>query len=118
VSGLRPEWITVQVCVAWLDRSDRQIFSVPVGSTIGDIEQHPDLSAELRAAWQSASGIGIFGQAESLDKALVDGDRIELWRPLIADPKDARRQRAKLKLEERKKARLIAKTRRRRGQTD
>jgi uncharacterized protein len=105
--------ITVQVCAAKPDRVARQSFSVPVGTTIGEIQAHPDLSADLRAAWQSASGIGIFGVAKPLDTVLADGDRIELWRPLIADPKDARRQRAKLKLNELKKARLEAKARRR-----
>jgi uncharacterized protein len=113
VSDQNTPLVTVQVCTAWPDRVTRQSFSVPVGTTIGEIQNHPDLSPALRSAWQSASGIGIFGLAKPLDAVLADGDRIELWRPLIADPKDARRQRAKLKLNELKKARLEAKARRR-----
>lgn len=39
--------------------------------------------------------IGIFGKAIKDDYCLQQGDRIELYRPLIADPKEVRRQRAK-----------------------
>ena len=37
--------------------------------------------------------VGIFGKACSPDQELKDGDRIEIYRPLIADPKQARRAR-------------------------
>lgn len=38
--------------------------------------------------------LGVFGKAITADYALKDGDRIEIYRPLIADPKEVRRQRA------------------------
>jgi putative ubiquitin-RnfH superfamily antitoxin RatB of RatAB toxin-antitoxin module len=38
--------------------------------------------------------IGIFGKLTQLDTVLRDKDRIEIYRPLIADPKEVRRQRA------------------------
>ena len=38
--------------------------------------------------------IGVFGKAVADDYELNDGDRIEIYRPLIADPKEIRRQRA------------------------
>jgi len=38
--------------------------------------------------------IGVFGKAIAADYELQDGDRIEIYRPLIADPKEIRRQRA------------------------
>jgi len=38
--------------------------------------------------------IGVFGKAVADDYQLNDGDRIEIYRPLIADPKEIRRQRA------------------------
>lgn len=38
--------------------------------------------------------LGIFGKAVAPTYELVDGDRIEIYRPLIADPKEVRRQRA------------------------
>jgi putative ubiquitin-RnfH superfamily antitoxin RatB of RatAB toxin-antitoxin module len=38
--------------------------------------------------------IGIFGKAAKLDAMLTEGDRVEIYRPLIADPKEARKKRA------------------------
>ena len=38
--------------------------------------------------------IGIFGKAAKLDAVLTEGDRVEIYRPLIADPKEARKKRA------------------------
>ena len=38
--------------------------------------------------------LGVFGKAIAPDYELQDGDRIEIYRPLIADPKEIRRQRA------------------------
>jgi hypothetical protein len=38
--------------------------------------------------------LGIFGQVVSPDAGLRDGDRVEIYRPLIAEPKQARRERA------------------------
>ncbi|MEW7973460.1 MAG: RnfH family protein [Candidatus Thiodiazotropha endolucinida] len=41
-----------------------------------------------------ANKIGIFGKAAKLDMVLSEGDRVEIYRPLIADPKEARKKRA------------------------
>ena len=41
------------------------------------------------------TGVGIFGKRVAPDTALRDGDRVEIYRPLIAEPKAARRERAK-----------------------
>ena len=52
------------------------------------IDQHfPEIDLE-------SCDIGIFGKAVADDYQLSDGDRIEIYRPLIADPKEIRRQRA------------------------
>jgi uncharacterized protein len=40
-------------------------------------------------------GVGVFGKLVTPDTRLRDGDRVEIYRPLIADPKEARRERAK-----------------------
>ena len=42
----------------------------------------------------ASNQVGIFGKLTTLDKALRDHDRIEIYRPLIADPKEIRRKRA------------------------
>ncbi len=52
------------------------------------IEQHfPEIDLD-------ACDIGVFGKVIPADYELQDGDRIEIYRPLIADPKEVRRQRA------------------------
>jgi hypothetical protein len=38
--------------------------------------------------------VGVFGKLSKLSSTLREGDRIEIYRPLIADPKEVRRQRA------------------------
>jgi len=38
--------------------------------------------------------VGVFGKVTSLDTVLADGDRVEIYPPLIADPKQARKARA------------------------
>lgn len=42
----------------------------------------------------SVNNIGVFGKAIKLDQVLMPGDRVEIYRPLIADPKAARKKRA------------------------
>ena len=42
----------------------------------------------------ASNQVGIFGKLTTLDKILRDHDRIEIYRPLIADPKEIRRKRA------------------------
>lgn len=67
---------------------------VPAGSTVregilasGVLERYPELDIDTLAA-------GIFGKLTRLDTALRARDRIEIYRPLIADPKAVRKQRA------------------------
>ncbi|HEX4052084.1 MAG TPA: RnfH family protein [Steroidobacteraceae bacterium] len=49
---------------------------------------------QLGAQLIGGQAVGIFGQLCSLDQVLAEGDRIELYRPLRADPRAARRARA------------------------
>jgi len=41
-----------------------------------------------------AAKVGIFGQKATMEQALRDGDRVEIYRALLIDPKEVRRQRA------------------------
>jgi putative ubiquitin-RnfH superfamily antitoxin RatB of RatAB toxin-antitoxin module len=51
----------------------------------GLLEKHPGLDARK---------IGIYGKLVDPGAALRDGDRVEIYRPLLLDPKEARRRRA------------------------
>jgi putative ubiquitin-RnfH superfamily antitoxin RatB of RatAB toxin-antitoxin module len=53
----------------------------------GIMEKFPEIDLEQNK-------IGIFGKLGKLDTVLREHDRVEIYRPLIADPKEVRRQRA------------------------
>lgn len=63
------------------------------GSTIRDAILASGLAPGFHA---DSAVLGIFGKKKSADTVLRDGDRVEIYRPLVADPKDARRRRAVL----------------------
>ncbi len=72
----------------------RMSLELPSGSCVADalnasgwLTQHGLTSDKLRC--------GVWGRAQPLDHILRDGDRIELYRPLRVDPKEARRLRYK-----------------------
>ena len=56
----------------------------------GLLAAHPELNAAQLA-------VGVFSRPRQLDEPARDGDRIEIYRPLLVDPKDARRHRAELR---------------------
>lgn len=55
--------------------------------TSGILERFPEIDL-------ARNKVGIFGKLTSLDIPLRDKDRVEIYRPLIADPKEVRRRRA------------------------
>ncbi len=54
----------------------------------GILEQFADIDL-------TKNKVGVFGKACKLDKVLQAGERVEIYRPLIADPKEVRKERAK-----------------------
>jgi putative ubiquitin-RnfH superfamily antitoxin RatB of RatAB toxin-antitoxin module len=76
----------LEVEVAQADPKARVL--VPEGSTVRDVLEKSGLLPLPRGK------VGIFGRLVSPDTPVADGDRIELYRPLAADPKEARRRRA------------------------
>ena len=66
----------------------------------GILEKFPDIDL-------TKNKLGIFGKATKADEVLRDKDRVEIYRPLIADPKESRRKRAEKK-EAKKKYTVIA----------
>lgn len=72
---------------------DRVELVLDEGSTVrqalqasGVLQRHPGIDLSLQRT-------GIWSRSCRLDDALRDGDRVELYRPLQVDPKEARRQR-------------------------
>lgn len=86
--------ITVEVAYGTAERQEVIEFRVPSGTTLlqavkasGILERFPEIDVDN-------TPMGIFGQQESPDSELRDNDRVELYRSLVTDPKEARRQRA------------------------
>lgn len=85
--------INIHVVYALPERQDLVSLKLPAGSTV----QHAlEVSGLLgKHGIDLASGkFGIFGKLTKLDTPLRDRDRVEIYRPLIADPKEVRKQRA------------------------
>jgi putative ubiquitin-RnfH superfamily antitoxin RatB of RatAB toxin-antitoxin module len=84
----------IEVIHALRARQDQVEIELPDGATIAQaieyLAQMPECSG-----WQiDESAIGVFGQLRPMETVLETGDRLELYRPLIVDPKAARRLRA------------------------
>ncbi|NKF23161.1 RnfH family protein [Solimonas marina] len=69
-------------------------LELPDGCTVGQALRYIDAAA---FGLQSIDGlpVGIFGERVELAQRLQDGDRLEFYRPLQADPKHARRERVR-----------------------
>lgn len=86
--------LDVQVAYATPDREAILPLQVAPGTTIGQaIERSGVLQAfpEINLVTQA---VGIYAKKKTLDTVLRDRDRVEIYRPLVADPKDSRRKRA------------------------
>ncbi|MCL1633695.1 RnfH family protein [Luteimonas sp. SX5] len=80
----------IEVVLAWPRRAESATLQLPTGATVAD--------AVAAAGWSDIAGIdgyAVFGQRVRADTVLGEGDRVELLRPLQADPKEARRRRAR-----------------------
>jgi putative ubiquitin-RnfH superfamily antitoxin RatB of RatAB toxin-antitoxin module len=68
---------------------------LPAGSTVADTLDRSGIVARHPEANLGQCPVGIFGRHVDRQSVVTDGDRVELYRPLIVDPKDARRKRVK-----------------------
>lgn len=86
--------IQVSVCAAFPDRVEERSVALALGSTVRDALQASGLLASLGIDDIEHGKFGVFGKQKPLDALLHEGDRVEIYRPLIADPKASRRERA------------------------
>lgn len=88
------ELLHVTLCYATPTLEILRELAVAPGTTIGEALTASGLLAELPEFELATQPVGIYGKKKPLDTLLRDQDRIELYRPLVADPKDSRRRRA------------------------
>lgn len=82
----------IEVVLAWPRRAESVTVDLPAGACVADAV------AAAAAGWNDLSavdGYAVFGQRVQPETVLSEGDRVELLRPLQADPKEARRKRAR-----------------------
>jgi uncharacterized protein len=88
---------TINVEVVYPLRSEQKLvrLSLEEGASLrqaversGLLEQYPEINID------GGNKTGIWGKLAKLDAPLRDHDRVEIYRPLIADPKEVRKQRA------------------------
>ncbi|MEO2266311.1 RnfH family protein [Pseudoalteromonas pernae] len=86
--------INVEVVFALPDKATVMRVEVPKGSTAeeavlksGIVEKCPEIDMKSLT-------LGVWNRTCKLDTVLKEGDRVEIYRPLVADPKEARRRRA------------------------
>ena len=91
---MNAEKISVEVAYALPDQQTIVALTVAADATLqeviqasGLLDQYPDIDLQKNK-------VGVFGKLGKLTDTLHAGDRVEIYRPLIADPKEVRKQRA------------------------
>ncbi|MEX0899084.1 MAG: RnfH family protein [Gammaproteobacteria bacterium] len=86
------ETLRVEVAYARADRQFVIAVELDLDATLADavaasgiLERCPEIDLEK-------SRVGVFGKLATLDRPLRNGDRVEIYRPLIGDPKEIRRR--------------------------
>lgn len=88
--------IAIEVVYAAVDRQWLRGVEVPAGTTLRQALLLSGVGGEFPELDLSGCAVGIFGKvvANAESRILTAGDRIEIYRPLLADPKEVRRLRA------------------------
>lgn len=87
--------IRVEVLYATRERQWVVPLKLPAGATIMQAIECSGLALRIPGLVIDPASIGIFGRVVEPHTRLRDGDRVEIYRPLIADPKLQRRDRAR-----------------------
>ncbi|ASL45680.1 Persistence and stress-resistance antitoxin PasI [Burkholderia sp. AD24] len=85
--------LSIEVCYALPDQQALIAVDLPAGATL---QQALDASGILQRFPRidlSTQKVGVFGKIKALDAVLADHDRVEIYRPLLVDPKLSRQRR-------------------------
>src|SRR5262249_30148017 len=87
--------IRVEVVYAMREEQVLVALDVEEGTTARQAVEQSGVLRRFPEVDLARTSIGIFGRVTTPDTLLRDGDRVEIYRALLVDPKDARRARAK-----------------------
>lgn len=86
--------VDVEVAFATPEKQVIVKVTLPEGSTVAEAIDAAGIKQAFPEFEQTVCQVGIFAKPCQLNHLLAQGDRIEIYRPLFNDPKDARRLRA------------------------
>lgn len=86
--------IAVEVCYALPHEQVVVRLHLDAGATLRKAIEQSGLLQRFPQIDLAQARVGVFGKLRGLDERLEDGDRVEIYRALGADPKEARRERA------------------------
>lgn len=86
----------INVTVAYCSPSAAHVIevSVPEQSTVAEVIRHSRILERCPEINLEVNRVGIFNELCEPGTPVRDGDRVEIYRPLVADPRSARRRRA------------------------
>ena len=93
----------IQLCYALPEQAVVIDFDIELGCTLEQAIGQSGLLAQFPEIDLRHNKIGIYGKLKPLDTVARDGDRIEIYRPLRAEPMESRRRRAQHKTRSTKK---------------
>lgn len=87
---------TIQVEVVYALPASQEVvgLNLAAGSTAGQVIEASGLLAKHPEIDLAKNKLGVYAKLAKADTVLRDRDRVEIYRPLIADPKEVRKQRA------------------------
>ncbi|MDP5239716.1 RnfH family protein [Uliginosibacterium sp. 31-16] len=88
------EQISVEVCYALPERQELSKVKLAPDASVQQALEASGLLAKFPEISLEQGKFGVYGKLVRLDTTLREGDRVEIYRPLIADPKEVRRKRA------------------------
>ncbi len=85
--------LRIEIVYARPQNSLVKSLNLPAGATIADALSLVASDQDFLGVDLASCAVGIFGRVARKDQQLMDGDRIEIYRPLVEEPKLARRRR-------------------------
>ena len=86
--------IAVEVVYALAEEQALLTVNVPEGTSVKDVNLQSNITEQFPEIDLDTVKVGLFGKMTKMDQAVRERDRIEIYRPLIADPKEVRKRRA------------------------
>jgi putative ubiquitin-RnfH superfamily antitoxin RatB of RatAB toxin-antitoxin module len=85
--------LSIEVCYATADAQTLIAVDLPEGATLQQALDASGILQRYPAIDLTTQKVGVFGKLKPLDAVLADHDRVEIYRPLLVDPKLSRQRR-------------------------